>query len=545
MCDKNPEEIDDKRNATVIDETVVKMSCLKLEEGIDSDYEDYGEGTSSGCNKSYPKYPKNSLDRFGDDLVELILSYLPFSDKVLLESVSRQWQRTIYTKQTELHLNRSETEEYNTLNKLLKDIEVTDYATGFAHYAGFKAIDKQALEAVLKKCQFIRSVELQCFVDGEDLELIGKYCPYLKYFECDAMGLKEKFLTQFGIKYGHRLRIIRVNDSSYCSVFIKKFLNYCPNLKEVYTEDSFAFISEEKQFLPNLETIKSIDIRNEHLSQLKILADKYSKTMKNIKIYTYHLIGFQLRTAITHISCLENLVNLTLCISIFDEDVQTIDENIMEMAKNCTKLKSLHFTLNNESVVTNRLFYAFGKLQAIENLSLEFFDITKKLDGSIECFKSCKNLKNLTISYKELSDDFFEGVHQFVPNLKIIDIESEAVMTDKLIYSLSKLKRLQKIVFRQNACAHKSMTDDSICEMINSCEDIEKISFNARPNITHKTIDTLIAAALKRKRINIDFSCGFSAAGDEAAFAQIDVNSFADRMPENLKISIDLGQFND
>ena len=35
-------------------------------------------------------YRKNSFDRFGDDLTELIVSYLWFEDKVRLECVSKQ-----------------------------------------------------------------------------------------------------------------------------------------------------------------------------------------------------------------------------------------------------------------------------------------------------------------------------------------------------------------------------------------------------------------------------------------------------------------------
>ena len=44
-------------------------------------------------------YAKDSFDRFGDDLTELILSYMRFKDKIRLECVSKQWRRLIYNKQ--------------------------------------------------------------------------------------------------------------------------------------------------------------------------------------------------------------------------------------------------------------------------------------------------------------------------------------------------------------------------------------------------------------------------------------------------------------
>ena len=42
---------------------------------------------------------KNSFDRLGDDLTELILQYLTFEDKVRLECVSKQWRRLVFNKQ--------------------------------------------------------------------------------------------------------------------------------------------------------------------------------------------------------------------------------------------------------------------------------------------------------------------------------------------------------------------------------------------------------------------------------------------------------------
>ena len=47
-------------------------------------------------------YAKNSMDRFGDDLSEVILSYLWFEDKIRLECVSKQWRRLVY-QQTVCH----------------------------------------------------------------------------------------------------------------------------------------------------------------------------------------------------------------------------------------------------------------------------------------------------------------------------------------------------------------------------------------------------------------------------------------------------------
>ncbi|CAG2123271.1 unnamed protein product, partial [Medioppia subpectinata] len=57
------------------------------------------EATDDGNedNKQQPKlYAKDSMDRFGDDLFGLILSYLLLEDRFRLECVSKQFQRTVF-----------------------------------------------------------------------------------------------------------------------------------------------------------------------------------------------------------------------------------------------------------------------------------------------------------------------------------------------------------------------------------------------------------------------------------------------------------------
>ena len=46
-------------------------------------------------------YSRDSFDRFGDDLSELILSYLSLKDKFRYECVAKQWRRLVFTKKTE------------------------------------------------------------------------------------------------------------------------------------------------------------------------------------------------------------------------------------------------------------------------------------------------------------------------------------------------------------------------------------------------------------------------------------------------------------
>jgi hypothetical protein len=533
MCGKTSQPIPD----TSFDANFVQnMDNLELNTTYEEVYEDLGEGPSFGSLKK--KFPKDSIERFDDNFVEFILEYLPLSDKVMFESVSKQWKKVIFNKQTELRLNRSETEEINTLNKLLKPIIIEDFATGCANYVGFKAIEKHSLKSVLKKCKFIKNLVIDCYIDGEDLEIFGKYCPCLESIICDAVGLNEQNLLNFGLKYGQRLKILCFFNSYYGNVFIKKFLKFCENLTEIHCEESITFISEDKLFLPQLQIIGSLDINTQNLNQLRILSDKYYNKLRKIKIYSFSLESIEPLTLMSSISRFQNLEKLELQIDSFVTDVQTIDDYIKRLAKNCTQLKDLDLAICSENLVTDRLFFAFQEFSSLVKLNLYINDREKKFEGSVKCFRFCSNLKLLNMTFKGLNDEFFKDIHIFLPHLKIVKIDCDSELTDETIFSLSKLKKLKEFEFRKSNSSNKSITDESVCELINSCENIEFISFNARPKITNKTIESLIDLALKKSRTDIRFFCGFSDAGDEAQFTQIDLNSFANIMPENLNISI-------
>jgi hypothetical protein len=51
------------------------------------------------------KFPKDSFDRFSDDLCQLLLSYFSVKQKLLFECVSKQWKILIFNKQQKLSIN--------------------------------------------------------------------------------------------------------------------------------------------------------------------------------------------------------------------------------------------------------------------------------------------------------------------------------------------------------------------------------------------------------------------------------------------------------
>jgi hypothetical protein len=84
-------------------------------------------------------YAKDSMDRFGDDMCEHILSYLSLEDRFRCECVSKQWQRLVYTTVRHITISR-------------EPLLINRY-----HFDGY-FYDKKIV-AIMKKCSNIESID--------------------------------------------------------------------------------------------------------------------------------------------------------------------------------------------------------------------------------------------------------------------------------------------------------------------------------------------------------------------------------------------------
>ena len=233
-------------------------------------------------------YAKNSFDRFGDDLTELILQYLTFEDKIRLECVSKQWRRLVFNKQFVFHIDCFNSVDINSIDKL---------------FIREQRMNKLFLESILKKFPNITKVFMSTKI--EFFPLIGRYCPKIK--SLSNIDQQSRYRS-FYVNYGHKLE-----ELMYLSTkdVVKQILEFCPNLKKISIDFNAFIFNEDKEFLPKLEVIvERIIIGNsENVNQMKILSDKYSQTMKSMHIYLKGLTPEELKTFIDCISRLKNSSN--------------------------------------------------------------------------------------------------------------------------------------------------------------------------------------------------------------------------------------------
>ena len=109
--------------------------------------------------------------------------------------------------------------------------------------------------------------------------------------------------------YGHRLEeliIKRRNEED--NEEIKEFLRFCPNITNIFVAKFPLVLNESKVFLPKLKHInKTFDIGFEDMNELKILADKYSKTLNRLDVEFDFLFDEELNTCVDCICRLEKL----------------------------------------------------------------------------------------------------------------------------------------------------------------------------------------------------------------------------------------------
>ena len=503
-------------------------------------------------------YSRDSFDRFGDDLCEHLLSYLSFTDKIILEDVCKQWKRTIYNKQRVLrvfsvhpieaipHLNT------HYINHLLVPIPVKDFTSGFANNMNMRTIDTNRLKSLLIKCQGIRKIEFtRVFVDSTLLDLIGQLCPNLQSIQIDIIGLDENDINSFGQKYGHNLKRIKFNNcrtfsprdysNKFCADFGKKMLSFCPNIKSFQCEDISIISDKRPDFLPKLESI-DLRLRRSDAKQFQEFVDKYENKLKKLKLFSSEIEFQTLRNTLQQISRLRDVEDLEITFNLMlnnNGNLNTINDKLIEMAKNCSKVT--RFSLNINIFMTGTEFIAGNIWECLGKfIKLRQLDVTLKLsqiEDSVEALKRLKHLTDLSIRCSKLGDPFFKDIDLFLPNLKSLSLNSDYDLSDTLLESLSKLKHLSRISLGSGHKALRSITDSGVSQLLNNCQKLRKIVFLSRPYITAQSVDKLIEFANKNSKNGIYFYSGFSRLGDETHFPVIDLNAYKN-IPQNLRIVI-------
>lgn len=358
---------------------------------------------------------KTSFDRFGEDLCCLLISYLPFEDKVKFLCISKLLNRTIKIRQYTLNIHYYS--GYDSISNLIMN-------------NGSICTDK--LEFLLKNFPNLNSIYFESFImiNNKVFELLT-YCGQIKFISFNLSAISKYLMIFYGKNFCQNLKRIEFKEFSLASADKHSFfINKCSNIEAITCDSRYIDLLptktlEEMKILfnirENVDYFIKIHPKIYHLSTLKYLSYHANHTIQlpliptNIK--ELHMTGFwldsgyfenlsicfpnlealnlmcridskienNLELIFLSISKLKFLKRICLCLWFIREPLRS--EIIFPILTNCNQLKYIellfHLEFDNKLVV---------KLKWMAKISKQQFIIFKCIGNRTETHKLADNL---------------------------------------------------------------------------------------------------------------------------------------------------------
>lgn len=386
---------------------------------------------------------KDSFERFGDDLTQVLLSYLKVEERLRFESVSKQWKTLLFNKINKLLIGFNG-QYINHLNRNDRPNEIYFWKTLTKSFDGLKTF-----ELLLKKCPNIRSIDLQNGFKNRELvfELIIKYCNHLNEINSNFNGFSKNLIKNFFNKFGPNLKKIgfvtksQVND---------EVLKYCPNLKviDIKAFDNISIVFKDNELLYKKLKKFSFTYSPKDMKRIEVFFESNKTNLESIEIE----IGLSTHLSSKLSNCLSELKNLKSlsirCLVFIDQSIVSL---LRSMSGKCLKLEEIKiYCFLNSFDLTLELFKTINCFKFLRRLDLHLWNAWNQNFNyqqlKSELLKECKLLSHLIIKVDNrlITDDFFHNIDKYLPKLKLFQCLN-SLATDKAFKSMAKLSELQLI----------------------------------------------------------------------------------------------------
>ena len=387
-------------------------------------------------------YSRDSFDRFGDDLCEVLLSYHTFEDKFRFECVSKQWRRLIFNRQ---HL-----------------IDIR-----FVYNYFDRKINVEVLKLALKKCRNVTSLVIDLYLSNveEVFDMIVKSCDKLTSIQTDFERIPEKTVEEFCDKFGPKLTKIIFKRTNY-EVF-KDIVKRCPKVRTLSGEYNFYRFHLSHVFDGNKVLVKNLrsfefTYNSCDFEMLKIFVENNKRSLRSISLYIVEkdLTEDHILSLFKQLSKLSNLRTFKMCCN--SNLDQSLAQFLLILSTKCPNIWEINLRLRTDSQLLCENIYKslnfFNDLQifAIENYSPSVV-IT-------ETPKECHKLIHLK-SLLRLSDRFFVNIDRHFPRLQHISVGT--LITNRVLESVAKLPALRHLDLSIDQSCH--ISDRKVIDIIKKC----------------------------------------------------------------------------
>ncbi|CAG2162579.1 unnamed protein product [Oppiella nova] len=263
-------------------------------------------------------YAKDSLDRFGDDMCEHILSYLTLEDRIRCECVSKQWQRLVYSN--------------------VRHITITAHLMSRNESDGY-FYDKKIV-AIMKKCPNIESIDCRpvwnCRIVETIIELRDNW-RRLRRLDCHFLAFGKDIVDYWFRAIGSMVTELDLKGRTDS----RRLLSLCPQLLRLNV-DSLSHVfteSVDKQLLAKNLRHFGFALRLDTDFDVSMF-DTFVAHNQSLRSLSVTIIPNNIITEfVTRVTRLPQLRELKLKTEVNTE--YSISDCLREVAIKCPKLKKL------------------------------------------------------------------------------------------------------------------------------------------------------------------------------------------------------------
>ena len=363
-------------------------------------------------------------------------NFLPLRDKLRLECVSKQFQRTVFVKQYSMSLYLDDNIKNVFMFNRIKEKIINDM---------------KSMETVLKKCPNIQRIDAIYETDYKILknilQMITKYCNHLNEFNGTLIKSKGKEFKAFHKKFGSKLQ------NGITLSYLKSFKLF-PNLQTLKLSPR-----------DNLEQI--LQLNSKQVKRLELSVEKYKIREVLQKFHKISHLCLHLNTE-NEISVLNALKESAVIQSLIELKISTNGDKRCVLIINCLKQMAKKFPNLKRIEFFEKII--LENISDIEELmsSLKVFPHLKRLYISLE-FKSGlefdemfsykgfpQQLTHLRLDFngKPLNESVLKDIDIHLPKLQYLEINPKIIIDSKGVTQMadivSRLSTFQTINLRLN-----------------------------------------------------------------------------------------------
>ncbi|CAG2102516.1 unnamed protein product [Medioppia subpectinata] len=413
-------------------------------------------GTTDDGNKQKPKiYAKDSMDRYGDDLCEVVLTYLSLEDRLRCECVSTQFRRTAF--------------------KSVVDIEITDWLIKQIQVS--KQTIRQTMTAIAIKCPNVETIDCR-EIDfrreqhiPEVLAIFRDNCHHLRNIYCYLTPRWGQLLAEFGPLVTRIGNIISFRDYAAVTVCHRLSQLRVNSLREVFANNfDIGLVKPVLKLELDMHYNRTID--NDRLSAFVA----HNQCLQSLAVRVCWVNGAEELTEMCgQVSRLAQLRRLTLGLLFGIPDSSVVNQCLRTIGVNCKQLHHLSLWLRFSSkAIDSSLPISLDSLRFCSQLKRLDLDLNEAIDDRLlDPLRHCERLTHLELDLPTMTANVLKDLHINCPRLKCLRIRNlNNIIDTECLNRIACLPALKTLVIVSNHNIHlldKDFSDFLLLFSANCC----------------------------------------------------------------------------